>query len=185
MKPLTLLLALGMALSGLQAQKNQGRKVPLYALKVGTSFTYIWNESEDKEYTWRLNAAWQFSSRFSAGVNLMNIWNESPLRDQQLIHAVVAGPFGQFKLTDSRVWDLYAETGIFVGNYCSCLDLYEVPYKRNGLVYWANAIGVNVRINRFIQLDMALADHIIFNRVPKKYNFTQYIIGLDFLLLKN
>lgn len=176
-----------LSLSGLHAQQQkpkQPRHRPLYQYRLGTSLTYIWDTgvAEHQEYIWSVNVSWLLSRRLSVGLNHLAIWQRSPFTASFRAH--IGGPMLQYKLTDGRIWDLMLESGLYFGNFCSCDADFEVPYKRNGLFYWPHGFGANVRLTRQLQLDLGFMNHIILNRVPRKYNFTQYIIGLDYFFHK-
>ena len=152
-------------------------------LRVGTSFTYIWDVEDHylREYTWATNVAISPVRRVYVGLNLMNVWAET--RTNKNGKYFVGGVFGQYHLGRLDRATIYGETGVYLGNYCTCGE--GDAYRQNGLVYVPIGGGLNAKLYKNLWLDVGLLSYNIMNKVEGKYSFTQYIIGLDIVFGKN
>jgi len=153
---------------------------------IGSSFTYIWDpQSPDyinnlsylyQEKTLQLNLALQWNKRWRSGINYHKIWTLSEQYGKNSYF--IAGVFQQYHLLRKKKGSLFAEAGLYSGNYCTC-GLAD-PYKKNGLVYWNIGAGMNLKLSKRFYLDFAFLNYKPFNKISGKYNYTQYVIGLDY-----
>lgn len=152
-------------------------------VRLGTSLTYIWDRDPHylREYTWALNMGVMPTKRINIGVNVMNIWSET--RTEPRGRHLMAGVFGQYHFglrTDKAT--IFLETGGYWGNYCTCGP--GDPYRKDGLFLIPAGGGLNARLTKDLWLDAGFMVYNIINDVPRKYSFTQYVIGLDWVLGK-
>ncbi len=155
---------------------------------VGTSLTLITNlyenlnapKQEDKvlEYTWNTNLSLEINKYFRTGFHYMYIVEKSKYFDNQKYF--MAGTYIQFnplgkKTPPNRV---YIENSLNIGNICSCGN--DRSYKLDNLKYWGLGLGADLKLTNWLHLDLAFHNYIILNKIQEKYNWTQYIIGLDF-----
>lgn len=157
---------------------------------LGTSLTYIWENSSAnsglpgtfpylyQEYTWSLNLAYPLSKRWAVGLDNKLIWTESTFSARKNYR--ITGAQAQFNLTPSTPNRLFLYSGLYQGNYCTCGE--GEPYRKDNLMYWGLGFGWNVRLSNNIYLDLGFENFEMVSREPGKYNYTQYIIGLDFHL---
>ncbi|GAB4409357.1 MAG: hypothetical protein OHK0039_12960 [Bacteroidia bacterium] len=99
-------------------------------------------------------------------------------------HHTLAGVFVQYELLPEgapyRRLRLYPEAGIHRGNYRTCGDF--DPYPAPGLWYASLGGSLSVQVSRRIQAELGFYNYQIINNIPDKYNYTQYIAGLEYLL---
>lgn len=164
-------------------------------LIIGASFTYIWNFKPDpfrfeKEYvfhesTLNLNLGYQLHENFRLGITGMQIKTNTKYTEKETQYIVGAS----FKYVQEMAYknDFFVETGFYRGNYCTCrpedsVTFFDVPYKKDNLTYWGLGAGVEIKLARHWQLDLGFYNYLILDNFPQKYNFTQYVIGIDFVL---
>ncbi len=155
---------------------------------LGTSLTLIPNlydnlnapkqESKVFEYTWNTNLSLEINKLFRTGFHYMYIVEKSKYFDNQKYF--MAGTYIQFnplgkKTPPNRV---YIENSLNIGNRCPCRI--DKPYKLDNLKYWGLGLGADLKLTNWLHLDLAFHNYIILNKIQEKYNWTQYIIGLDF-----
>lgn len=155
---------------------------------IGTSMTLIPNlyenfnapRREDKvlEYTWNTNLSLDINKYFRTGFHYMYTIEKSKYFDSEKYF--MAGTYIQFnplgkKTPPNRV---YIENSLNIGNRCSCGN--DKPYKLDNLKYWGLGLGADLKITNWLHLDLAFHNYIIFNKIEGKYNWTQYIVGLEF-----
>ncbi len=168
--------------------QNQ-RSFVLNKVTVGTSLTLIRDEITEPfryindEYTWNTNLAIDLNKRLRVGLQYMSLWTrKDQVRDGNYF---ILGTFGQFNiLPRADKARLYIEGSLNTGNYCTCRPN---PYLRDNLYYYGLGAGVDWAIAKWVHLDLGFFNYNIFNKFDGKYNYTQYIIGLDFpfMLKKN
>lgn len=159
-------------------------------LILGSSLTYIWdpgysqsNSSQThryEEFTWAVNVATDLSRRVRVGVDHKSLFTRSELSGEN--HYSMTGVFTQYNLLPRKRTRLFLSAMLYNGNYCSCDP--DDPYLRKNLFYYGLGWGLDIRLTRGLYLDLAWENMNIFNNVHGKYNFTQYIIGLDYYLWK-
>ena len=158
----------------------------------GTSLTYIWEtdnspyipEYEDyfwQEYTWNINFGVSLSKSFTAGIQVLNIFTRGTHVDNE--HFTVYGAFGQydaFGKVDTKM-SLILEMSVNKGDYCTCGHL--DPYRQDNLWYYGIGSGLEfplTMISEHLFLDLSFYDYLILNKIKTKYNYTQYIVGLNY-----
>lgn len=150
-------------------------------IRVGASYTYIWDEGVNylRENTFALNVGVMVKPRINIGVNWLNIGYST--RFEQSGRGFLIGTFGQYHLgkrLDKAT--IFLETGAYLGNYCTCDD----PHRQDGLVYVPFGGGLNAKLHRGLWLDAGFLVYNILNKVPGKYSYTQYVVGLDWVFGK-
>jgi len=168
---------------------SQTNEYFLSTFRVGTSLTYIWNvgdeteEFELLEYTWNINGSVYLSKRIQTGVQALLIFNHRRQSDWTKYH--IYGLFGQFDFFPNQKCRLFIETSINRGDYCHSGS--GDPYRVDNLYFWGHGIGGDFPLRGIsdrLYLDFAFINYIIINDIEKKYNYTQYIIGLDYIIGK-
>lgn len=156
----------------------------------GTSLTVITDsymfsnnsnsEGSIKEYAWNNNLAIDITPHWRVGMQYISIKESS--KDFVPNKYFMAGSFIQYSylIKDVNPHRLYFETSLNIGNRCSC-DNFQ-PYKQNNLKYLGLGGGGSIKITNWLQLELAFFTYKLLNNVNGvyKYNWTQYIIGLDF-----
>jgi len=181
-KSLTVLLALLHMSSIAQSESTFGK-----SFITGLSLTYIWDYDNTgsltdyryNEYTWNLNAAVSISKRIYSGVQVMTIFISGTRVDGD--NYSMYGLFGQYNFTPKKKSRFFIETSFNQGNYCTCGKL--DPYKKDDLLYWGLGIGLEKplkSISKSLYLDLSFVNYTILDNLQDKYNYTQYIIGLNY-----
>jgi hypothetical protein len=145
-----------------------------YALSsLGGSYTRL-------EYTWNTNLAIDISPKWRFGFQYLSISAKNYYKARE--NFFLAGSFLQYNFIPKNIdrRRIYFETSYNLGNYCTCGEL--EPYKKDNLKHLGFGMGGDFKINNWLHIDIAFVNYIIFNKIPEKYNYTQYILGLDFVL---
>ncbi len=148
----------------------------------GSSITYIWDNYNNhifQEYTWNVNGAISLHKQLFLGVQVLTIFNSSIKNDWNNFY--MYGLFGQFDFFPKQKFRLFIETSINNGNYCTCSNL--DPYLKNNLLYIGFGLGSDIPL-KFLSdklfLDISFYNYLILNKIKTKYNYTQYIIGINY-----
>ncbi len=164
------------------------KKTYLDRITVGTSLTVIPNEShynnfsnevfEYPEYTWNTNLAIDITRSWRMGFQYMAIYPRSKFFAPQQFF--IAGTFLQFNMLPKNLSRnrVYLEASYNLGNKCSCGNF--EPYKVDNIRYWGLGFGVDLKLTNWLRLDIGFFNYQIFNKIDGKYNWTQYIVGLEF-----
>lgn len=189
-----LLILISALLIGTEAmtQKELGKSEEAYfgnIIRIGASVTYIWEENEWAENhffgetTWNLNAAFRMSKRFWIGAQAAPIFTRDrvgPNIKRKTYY--MAGIFGQFDFYNSEGFRFYGETSINLSDYCTCGNV--EPNRLPNLFKWGGGAGLEVLLNKGsgknLWLELAFFNYVILNEIQNKYNYTQYIIGLNY-----
>ncbi|MDX1936423.1 MAG: hypothetical protein SFU21_04885 [Flavihumibacter sp.] len=189
MKTLSLIILLFLLITNCFAQQNKAIKEKTFFNKTvvfGSSVTVIPdNESVNgiskdarfTETTWALNLQYDVTNHYRAGIDVKNIFTAGQLSGKN--HYYMVGLTNQWKFFHTKNTFTFLELAPYLGNYCTCGD--DNPYKKNGLVFLNAGAGINIKLAERLRLDLAFHSASILNKQPGKYNFTQYIIGLDYL----
>ncbi len=164
----------------------------------GTSLTYIW-EGEingDKytgaprefiynEYTWNINFATSLSKSFQLGIQVLNIYTSGTRIENE--YNKIYGMFVQYDFLYRTPYSvkMFIDMSINRGDFCTAG--FSDPYTKKGLWYHGMGGGVELplkMISKKLFVDLSLYNYMILNKIEKKYNFTQYIIGLNYHLGK-
>ena len=177
-----------------EPEQEKNNKFFLKNFKAGTSLTYIPNSNETdypvgenlyEEYTWNVNFAASINKHLNIGVQLMTIFTSGTHVDDYIYN--IYGIFTQYDLLANRApkYALFIESSINTGNYCTAGHL--DPYKKNNMWYAGLGGGfefpVNFIINR-LSFELSAHNYQIINNLKTKYNYTQYIIGLNYNIVK-
>lgn len=185
MKNLFLYLILFLSLRA-DAQSNSSNYFNKIIL--GTSVTLISDEHENvnapkqkeyiKEYTWNTNLSLEINRYFRMGFQYMYIQEKSKYFDNQKYF--IAGTYIQFNplATKTPPNRIYIENSLNIGNKCTCGN--DKQFKLDNLKYWGLGFGGDIKLTNWLHLDLAFHNYIILNKIEGKYNWTQYIVGLDF-----
>ena len=165
-----------------ESQENK-RANFLNSFTAGTSLTYIINldDSFYEEYTWNLNFAASISQRMNVGIQVLNIYANGSNIEKASYN--IFGLFTQYDFFAKKRTKntLFVELSINKGDYCTCDNL--DPYRKSNLWYYGFGGGTEIRLKKIsehIFLDISFYNYQIINKYKKKYNFTQYIIGLNY-----
>jgi len=189
MKITTLMIALLCLFASIPSSSQELNKFAQRII-VGTSLTYIGERNRDipnqyNEFTWNKNIAVNVGKNFYLGISHQNIYTKGSLVTDEFPrnNYNIAGVFTQFDFTPKDKNRLFAELSWNYGNYCTCDD--GDPYKRGGLNYIGLGGGYDHPINDFLSLDFSFVVYKILGEVPEKYAFTQYVIGLNFDIIRD
>lgn len=191
MKTKLTIILLFIAITGLKAQKNE---YFFNNFTAGSSLTYIWDseiygntytgapgEYKWFEYTWNINFAASLSEKMQIGVQVLNIFTSGTRIENS--YNTIYGVFAQYdffsKIPHRR--KLFIDMSFNRGNYFTG-DILD-PYTREGLWYHGMGGGVELPLskrNKRIYIDLSFYNYWILNKIEKKYNYTQYVIGLNY-----
>ena len=156
-------------------------------LVIGGNYTYIFDtetineidyDTRYNEHTLSMNVAVDIGKHFRVGLDYKQIFTRGFFSGNNKY--AMYGAFTQYKIGENKKGFGFGELGFYKGNYCTCGN--NVPYKKNGLSYVSWGGGYNFKLNKNIRLDAAFTTAQVVSDVPEKYGFTQYIIGLDYVL---
>lgn len=149
-------------------------------LRVGSSVTYIWNNEVGPadETTLNLNASLVVQPRWSIGVQFLHLWSRSELLGSDQHH--LWGGYVQYDLLSERHMRVYPELGLHRGNFCTCGDL--DPYRLPGIWYLSMGGGMDIRLIGDLYLELGFYNYHLFTDAPRKYNYTQYVLGLTYVV---
>lgn len=164
-----------------------GQKKFARSLTIGSSYTYIFNKTETtsgvmaithQEFTWNTNIALEVLPRWYLGFMYLNIRSISELNVNRKSQHDLFGVFSQYDfILPNENSRLFGELQYKYGDYCTCGEF--DPFALPDLHYLGLGIGAELPIYKRLRLDLAFYNSLILNEVPLKYNFTQYVIGLE------
>jgi len=176
----------------LQNKNEDGKIFSLF--NIGSSLTYTnyanvtdypTGEHLYKEFTWNINLATNISKRVNLGIQVLNIYTSGTHIDNS--NYLIYGLFSQYNFLGGKKTPtkLFIEGSINKGNYYTggTLD----PYLKEGLYYVGCGMGLDIplrNISKNLFLDVAFMNYWILNDIFDKYNYTQYIIGLNYYIGK-
>ena len=169
------------------AQDSAKNKKIFKQIIIGGNYTYIpdtetINEidygTRYKENTLALNAAIDMGKHFRIGVDYKRIFTSGFYSGRNKY--AMYGAFTQYKFRENKMGFGFGELGFYKGNYCTCGN--NVPYKKNNLNYLNWGGGYNFKLYKNIRVDAAFTTAQVISNVPQKYGYTQYILGLDYVL---
>jgi len=165
----------------------------------GVAFTRMADVNSDKQFgihyynenTLNLNVMMSLTKRFSFGVQV------KPIFTKQYINGVINksvynfnGLFAQFDILNKNGFRIYVETSLNLSDYCSCKfnNPWNDPIRKKGLSLWGGGGGLELNLNpkkgKSIYLELAFFNYVILQNIPYKYNYTQYILGLNYKIGK-
>ncbi len=154
-------------------------------IQFGTSLTYIRETDPINIYglrqqnlNWTFNIATSITPRIQLGVENMHIFF-AELTEPKLVQANLFGIFGQYSILTDKKTRVFLETSLHRGNYCSCDPF---PYRKNNLMYYGFGTGLNYYLGKGLILDLGFHNYEIFQKIPRKYNSTKYVVGINYLL---
>lgn len=158
-----------------------------------TSYTYIFDSVpitgvlpfqdglyKMNEHTFNVNVARDvYKKMIRAGVHYNHIFKESEIRS---FNSFILGFHAQYNYLSKWVKDdLNFELNLSTGNYCTCGD--EMPFRRDGLFYYGFGISYERKVHGPFFVKLGFSNMFIINRKGlDAYNFTQYIVGLQYRL---
>ena len=154
----------------------------------GTSLTYILHNNETfqganyHEFTWNNNIAVNLNKSLYFGLGYMYLHTQGstvfPYSDHKETYNLTTA-FLQYDFLPKQKDRLFFEASWSYGNYCSCGN--EDPFKVEGLHYLGLGGGYELPISDRFSLDLAfmLYESVNYEDV-QRFNYTQYIIGLNF-----
>ncbi len=170
-----LYLAVGMA----QAQSYFGKE-----LIVGANYTFKFDIDPDLYTEWYLqhvlntNIAVSITKHYYLGISYFGIATRDGYFPNNKHRFSMTGIFNQFQFFKWPNGHMHAEVSGHYGNFCSCG--LEDPYKLEGLFYIGYGGGAELKIYKGLFLDVGFYNYNILSDVPRKYNNTQYVIGLNY-----
>ncbi len=155
-------------------------------LILGSNYTYIFDTEiySNIEYgkyienTIAFNAAVDFAKYFRFGIDFKKIKTKGDISGINKYKLI--GFFSQYKFGETKKGFGFGELGFYIGNYCTCGK--DVPYKKNNLSYLNWGGGYNLKLQKYLRLDFAFTTAQVISKVVEPYGYTQYIIGLDYLI---
>jgi hypothetical protein len=150
-------------------------------LEAGTSLTYIRNLDDfdvgQNEFTWNINLAIPLTKRLSSGLQLLNIYTKEPYNPVKKYKII--GGFAQYDFYTSDNLVFSAESSINKGDFCTCG---ENTRREENLYYLGIGGGFDFPLekSRKLFLDIAFNYYWILNQIEDKYDYTQYIVGLNY-----
>jgi hypothetical protein len=176
------IILISVAPSKLSAQKGNFAR----SATVGSSYTYIFDRrmvdvntfSRYHEFTWNTNIAIEVLPKWYLGFAYMDIRTYSTRNRGQRGKHNMTSIFSQYDIFTHKSKRFFAEAAYSYGNFCTC-GLKD-PYKLSGLNYLGLGAGVELPLYKKLKLDIAFSNHVILQDVKRKYNFTQYVVGLNY-----
>ncbi len=172
------------------AQKNKQNKLTFNQLIIGANYTYIPDtetingvdyDTRYAENTFSANIAVDLSKHFRLGIDYKKIYTNGEQSGKNNYNLM--GAFTQYKFAEGKKGFGFGELGFYKGNYCTCGN--NVPYKKNSLSYLNWGGGYNFMLYRNIRMDLAFTTAQVVSNIPQKYGYTQYIVGIDYVLSFN
>jgi len=161
------------------------------SLTLGTSYTYIWNRTElapnfrpitYREFIWNTNIALEVFPKWHLGFMYLHVNTISEVNTIRRQQHNIFGLFSQYDLyTTEDNWRVFAEVQYAYGDFCTCGNL--DPYREQDIHYLGLGLGGEVPISKRWWLDLAAYSSLILNDIPSKYNFTQYVVGINYKLI--
>jgi len=165
------------------------------SFRVGSSFTRIGDVNGDKsegihylnESTLNVNVAMSVTKKLWLGLQI------KPVFTKQYAYGTINksvynfnGIFTQFDAINKNGFRLYLESSVNLSNYCTCAkeNPWDDPIKKNGIFFLGFGAGLELNLNpkkgKNIYLEVAFFNYLILNDIQFKYNYTQYILGLNY-----
>jgi len=182
MKKLLLFFAISMNFLACFSQKKESYF--LKSLVFGTSLTFKWdgsafNSDFFQEYTWHMNGGITLHKQAIIGIQTLKILSKSGSKAWN--SSYIYGFFTQYDFFPKQKFRLFSELSINRGNYCTCGNF--DPYTVENLNYLGYGFGFDLPISSHsdkLVLDVSFYNYLILNDIDAKYNYTQYIIGLNY-----
>lgn len=161
----------------------------LTKIEFGTSLTYIWNDEalNDNyiyhELTWNLNGGISVSKYLNVGIQSMVIVATKYLPQDTATYNILGG-FAQFNFINRTNFRLFGEFSLNFGDFCTAVkeNYYGEPYRRAGLKYlgYGGSAQAPILKTKYLFLEVGFYNYIMLNKIEYKYNYTQYIIGINY-----
>ncbi len=161
---------------------------------IGSNVFYFFDDNNTKwkyfyqEIVWNKNIALSLNKHWLIGVNHFDIWSQGAWKNEPVNHRqkyTMFGTFAQYhrlfgreavkKYKDTH---FFAENSFHYGNYCSCGS--GLMYKKVGLFYWGLGMGLDISFSKHFSFEFGFHNYQIINKVEKKYNSTQLILGVNY-----
>lgn len=151
----------------------------------GANYTGAPGEFKYRSYDWNINFAASLNKKMQIGVQVINIFSSGTRIDNRYNN--IYGVFAQYDFFHKVPYrrKLFIDMSINRGNYCTA-DILD-PYTVKGLWYHGMGGGLELPLskkNKRIYIDLSFYNYWILNKIEKKYNYTQYIIGLNYRIGK-
>ncbi len=170
----------------LSTQAQHGQYFAKNAI-LGSSLTWKWTDTSDpavfyrfNEYTWNVNIAVSLNKKMYLGLQLLNIYTKGS--NQSLEKYKIYGVFAQYNLLRRTDHRFIVETSFNRGDFCTCGEF--EPYRKNNLFYWGIGMGYDLPIIKKIlpglYIDLSFINYFLLSQVESKYNYTQYVLGLNY-----
>lgn len=165
-------------------------------LIIGSSLTYVpdsqFPQAVFHELSWSKNIAVNVTDFAYFGIEHINVFTKGDayVESDQRKKYFLVGLFSQVDFIrlfsglhnrlDSQKMKklrLFAELSYYYGNYCTCGDF--SPYMVDGLNYLGWGGGVEYPLTKWLSVEASLKFNHILTKIPRKYNYNLYIIGLN------
>lgn len=155
-----------------------------------TSFVWIADNGYYKEnwqhiFTWYNGISLNVGKSLYVGVHYLAIHTKGSViyTDKESENYKVYGLVLQYDFFPRFENRLYLESSINKGDICSCGN--DDPYKVPDLLYLGIGFGYDFPIYKRLTFRMGFTNYSILSKIKDKYNFTQYVLGLNVNLSKN
>jgi len=168
-------------------KKTEEKKPAFSQWRVSGNFTYIWDgQAPDElrgsvhyfgESTANLRLGTKLSKNLLLGIQGMLIHRRW---DRERDWFVQGGIYTQyhFPKRDMDKTHGYLETGLYVGNYCTCSPAEPYKVKQHWTYPLGGGVDFNLRPKR-LRMQVGFLSYTPLTLQPEAYNMTQYIIGLS------
>lgn len=142
--------------------------------------SYITNQDVgfplEKQYTLRIGMGIDFTPRWSIGMKANRIFYRGISREWDRMW--LAGPFVRWGIAPSKRVRGYIESGVYLGNYCSCGSDSALIFRDPGILYFSLGAGLEIGVWRNWFLDLGYLTHNIINRPRPKFGYNVYFLGV-------
>ncbi len=164
-------------------------------IEFGSSLTYIWEkqdmtsyEHRFNEYTWNLNSSISILERLDLGVQVLTIFTKDNYY-QDLETYNIFGFFSDITLLKMNTGKIFGEISFNHGDYGTIGkgNIFDDPYRVPNLNYLGIGFSLEILIYKRIPnlyFELGAYNYVILNDIDFKYNYTQYIIGLNYIFGK-
>ncbi|MEM9987139.1 MAG: hypothetical protein AAF804_18755 [Bacteroidota bacterium] len=130
-----------------------------------------------EEFTLRLAVAFDVKELLSFGLKTHGIFYLGIPGEWQRMW--LAGPFGRIGVSPFDRSRLYVESGLYLGNYCTCGNGPSGSnYRDDGLLYYSFGGGFEYRVSEAVFADIGIMAHNIANRPRPHFGYNVYFIGV-------
>jgi len=155
-----------------------------------TSFVWIANKGYYKEYwhhefTWYNSLSLNINKSIYIGIHYLMMFTKGSVLylDKPGETYGIYGLVLQYDFLPGFENRLFFESSINKGDYCTCGN--DDPYRLSDLTYLGLGFGYDFPLYKRISFRIGFTNYLILETVKEKYNFTQYVLGVNINLGKN